>query len=66
MALKTIYATALAAAFAAFAVAGGIHASERAVVAVERQEARVHAPAIIHPVDTPRSPAPAGPVAAKP
>ncbi|MFT3967882.1 MAG: hypothetical protein QM690_18585 [Sphingobium sp.] len=44
MTRTSVYATALAAAFAAFAMAGGIRASEKAVIAVEREEAR-HAPA---------------------
>lgn len=39
MAFKTVYAPALAAAFAAFAMAGGIQASERIVRAEERAEA---------------------------
>ncbi|HEX7854922.1 MAG TPA: DUF6491 family protein [Sphingobium sp.] len=38
MAWKSIYATAFAAAFAAFAATGGIHAAEKAAVAVEREE----------------------------
>lgn len=38
MARKRVYATALIAAFATFAMAGGIQASERAAVAVERAQ----------------------------